>query len=202
MTSPPQHSFFKDERPAGLTYLKDHITKHEADSLVGAIDAAPWCTDLKRRVQHYGYRYDYKARKIRQEDYLGPLPDPYRQLAERLTAEGFFHFVPDQVIINEYQPGQGISAHIDCEPCFGDTIVSLSLLSACLMRFFHCTTRQKTDIHLQPRSLLVMRGPSRYEWTHAIPSRKTDTIEGQRQSRTRRLSLTFRQMRFGENYKA
>ncbi len=64
----------------------------------------PWCTDLKRRVQHYGYRYDYKARQARRDDYLGPLPALFQQLAERLTFEGHFQAVPDQVIVNEYQP--------------------------------------------------------------------------------------------------
>lgn len=83
------------------------------------IDAAPWRTDLKRRVQHCGYRYDYKARQARREDYLGPLPELFQQLAERLTAEGHFQTVPDQVIVNEYQPGQGISAHIDGQPALG-----------------------------------------------------------------------------------
>lgn len=56
-------------------------------------------------------------------------------LAERLVADGRFAAVPDQVIANEYLPGQGISAHVDCEPCFGEVIASLSLLSACEMRF-------------------------------------------------------------------
>lgn len=32
----------------------------------------------------------------------------------RLQQAGLFADTPDQVIINEYQPGQGISAHIDC----------------------------------------------------------------------------------------
>ena len=28
------------------------------------MDARPWLSDLKRRVQHYGYKYDYRARAI------------------------------------------------------------------------------------------------------------------------------------------
>ncbi len=106
-TPPSQLSFFPDERPDGLTYLENYIQEDEAERLVRKINAAPWRTDLKRRVQHYGYRYDYKARQARREDYLGPLPDLFHQLAERLTSEGHFQAVPDQVIVNEYQPGQG-----------------------------------------------------------------------------------------------
>lgn len=191
-----QLSFFPDEWPDGLTYLENYIPEEDSDRLVQEIDAAPWRTDLKRRVQHYGYRYDYKARQARREDYLGPLPDLFQHLAERLTSEGHFQAVPDQVIVNEYQPGQGISAHIDCQPCFGETIASLSLLSTCVMRFSSQRSSRHIDLLLQPDSLLVMAGQARHEWTHAIPARKTDLIEGRKSQRTRRISLTFRQMRF------
>ncbi|WP_339106767.1 alpha-ketoglutarate-dependent dioxygenase AlkB [Roseovarius rhodophyticola] len=195
-TPPSQLSFFPDEWPDGLTYLENYIQDEEAERLVREIDATPWRTDLKRRVQHYGYRYDYKARQARREDFLGPLPDLFQHLAERLTSEGQFQTVPDQVIINEYQPGQGISAHIDCQPCFGETIASLSLLSACVMRFASLRSSRHMDLLLQPNSLLVMAGEARHDWTHAIPARKTDLVEGQTSQRTRRISLTFRQMKF------
>ena len=195
-TPPSQLSFFPDEWPDGLTYLENYILEDEADRLVQEIDAGLWRADLKRRVQHYGYRYDYKARQARREDYLGPLPEQFQQLAERLTTEGYFQAVPDQVIVNEYQPGQGISAHIDCQPCFGETIASLSLLSACVMRFAFQISSQQTELHLQPASLLVLKGDARHMWTHAIPSRKTDLFEGQKHVRSRRISLTFRTMNF------
>lgn len=191
-----QLSFFQDEWPDGLTYLENYISEDKADRLVQEIDAALWRTDLKRRVQHYGYRYDYKARRARREDYLGRLPKLFQCLSERLTAEGFFQTVPDQVIVNEYQPGQGISAHIDCQPCFGETIASVSLLSACVMRFASQTYSQQMELHLQPTSLLVLKGDARHMWTHAIPSRKTDVFEGQKCIRSRRISLTFRTMKF------
>ncbi|MEL7398533.1 MAG: alpha-ketoglutarate-dependent dioxygenase AlkB [Pseudomonadota bacterium] len=191
-----QLSFFQDDWPDGLTYLENYVSEDEAVRLAQEIDAAPWRTDLKRRVQHYGYRYDYKARQARREDYLGPLPELFQELAERLTAEGHFQAVPDQVIVNEYQPGQGISAHIDCQPCFGETIASLSLLSACVMRFSSQTHSQKMELQLQPASLLVLKGDARHMWTHAIPLRKTDIFEGQKHVRSRRISLTFRTMKF------
>lgn len=196
VTPPSQLSVFPDEWPNGLIYLENYVSEDEADRLVQEIDVGPWRTDLKRRVQHYGYRYDYKARKAHREDYLGPLPSSFQKLAERLTAEGHFQSVPDQVIVNEYQPGQGISAHIDCQPCFGETIASLSLLSACVMRFALQIPSQQIELHLQPASLLVLKGDARHMWTHAIPSRKTDVFEGQKYTRSRRISLTFRTMKF------
>ena len=191
-----QLSFFQPDLPSSLRYLPDFISGEETDYLVHKIDAQSWRNDLQRRVQHYGYRYDYKARQAREEDYLGPLPPFLQVLAERLTHDGHFGSVPDQVIVNEYMPGQGISAHVDCRPCFGDVIASLSLLSSCIMRLENRKVSQKVDLTLEPGSLLVLSGDARHVWTHAIPARKCDIVNGQKQPRSRRLSLTFREMRF------
>ncbi len=83
-----QLSLFQDEWPKGLTYLENYLSEDEAGRLVQEVDTRPWRTDLKRRVQHYGYHYDYKARQARREDHLGSLPELFQQLAERLTTEG------------------------------------------------------------------------------------------------------------------
>ncbi|WP_195819404.1 alpha-ketoglutarate-dependent dioxygenase AlkB [Roseobacter sp. MH60115] len=195
-TQPSQFSFFQPDLPSSLSYQPDFISAEEADCLAHKIDAQSWRNDLKRRVQHYGYRYDYKSRQARKEDYIGPLPPFLQVLAERLTHSGHFDSVPDQVIVNEYMPGQGISAHVDCRPCFGDVIASLSLLSSCVMRLENREASQKVDLVLEPGSLLVLSDDARHVWTHAIPARKSDIVNGQKQPRSRRLSLTFREMRF------
>lgn len=176
----------------GLTYLPDYIITDEEQALITHIDRQSWLTDLKRRVQHYGYRYDYKARTVTSDSYLGPLPDWLQPLAQRLYDDGTFPAVPDQAIVNEYLPGQGISAHIDCIPCFADTIASLSLGSPAVMQFANPQTGEKKDILLKERSLIILSGEARYEWTHAIPARKADIMNGLKISRDRRVSLTFR----------
>lgn len=178
----------------GLRNLPDFINADTEAALLAAIDQQPWLNDLKRRVQHYGWRYDYKARGITQDLRIGAIPDWLAGLCERLSAEGIFSRTPDQVIINEYQPGQGISPHVDCVPCFGDTIASLSLGSACVMDFTNSVTNEKQSHLLEPRSLLALSGDVRYHWQHAIPARKSDKWRGQSISRARRVSLTFRKV--------
>jgi alkylated DNA repair dioxygenase AlkB len=179
---------------SGLRYLQNFIDADTEAKLLATIDQQPWLHDLKRRVQHYGWRYDYKARGIGQDLRIGAIPDWLAGLCKRLSAEGIFPHEPDQVIINEYQPGQGISAHIDCVPCFGDTIASLSLGSACVMDFTHCTNSKKHSQLLEPRSLLMLSRDARYHWRHAIPARKSDKWQGLIIPRTRRISLTFRKV--------
>lgn len=168
----------------GLQYLPDFITAAEERTLVEIIDQQPWLHDLKRRVQHYGYKYDYKARAVTADSYLGPLPGWLMPVTQKLP------FKPDQAIVNEYLPGQGISAHVDCVPCFSDTIASLSLGSGAVMQFTN--GQEKHDLYLEPRSLIILSGPARYKWTHAIPARKSDMVDGFKIERGRRVSLTFR----------
>jgi len=178
--------------PDGATYHSDFINEVEEQVLLSEIDNNPWCADLKRRVQHYGYRYDYAAGGISAVDFLGRLPVWLDCIIARLVDCGYFCHLPDQAIINEYLPGQGITSHVDCGTCFGERIASLSLGSGCEMKF----SAQRTDVtlakYLAPRSLLHMAGPARWNWTHAIPARKSDIVSGQRMFRDRRVSVTFR----------
>jgi len=104
----------------GLKYVSGYITQAEHDDFLAVIDEQNWLTDLKRRVQHYGYRYDYVGRKVDLDSmYLGPLPTWSDWLITRLLKDKIVKQAPDQLIINEYQPGQGIGSHVDCVPCFG-----------------------------------------------------------------------------------
>ena len=182
---------------SGLSYIPNFVSAQEQDFLLSQVDRQPWLMDLKRRVQHYGYKYDYKARTVRNDAYLGSLPDWLLSISKRLHDDGIFPLVPDQVIVNEYLPGQGISAHIDCVPCFAGTIASLSLGSPCIIDFFNPKTSERKSIMLEERSLIVLSGPARYEWQHAIPSRKSDIINGVKSVRVRRVSLTFRNVVLG-----
>jgi alkylated DNA repair dioxygenase AlkB len=173
----------------GLRYLADWIAAEHASRLVAAVEAGAWSTELRRRVQHYGHRYAYRGRKVDVAERLGPLPSWAAELAERLVAEAVFTCPPDQVIVNEYQPGQGISAHVDCVPCFGPVVASLSLLAGVSMELSARDTDQRLSMWLAPCSLLILADDARYRWRHAIAARKTYPDRG---PRGRRLSLTFR----------
>ncbi|WHI52922.1 alpha-ketoglutarate-dependent dioxygenase AlkB [Microbulbifer sp. MLAF003] len=177
----------------GLTHIEEFISKEEEQFLLDSLDNEVWLTSLKRRVQHYGYRYDYKARFVDSSLYLGALPEWSAKILSRLHAKEFISETFDQLIVNEYEPGQGISAHIDCVPCFKETIVSLSIGSQAEMVFGNKQVEKQT-ILLNPRSVVILQKDARYKWTHSIPNRKSDLINGQRVQRSRRVSLTFRQV--------
>ncbi|MHB8209572.1 alpha-ketoglutarate-dependent dioxygenase AlkB [Mucilaginibacter sp.] len=179
---------------SGLIYIPQFITEEQEKNLINHVNSETWLSDIKRRVQHYGYKYDYKARGINYEMFLGQFPSWIAQLALRLYHEDYIDAVPDQMIINEYLPGQGIANHVDCAPCFGDTVISLSLNSFCIMDFINLQTKEKIEVLLEPRSLVVIKGEARYSWSHGIASRKIDTFHDSVFKRRTRLSLTFRKV--------
>lgn len=176
----------------GLVYIPQYINEPEHDNLVHIIDAQPWRTELSRRTQHYGYIYDYRAKRVVPSMQLGELPVWLQQLAIGLHKDGLMPDTPDQAIINEYKPGQGIADHIDCTPCFGEVVISLSLAAPVVMDLKR--NNQIVPLLLKPRSLLVLRGEARYHWTHGIARRKQDLINNIPLKRERRLSVTFRKV--------
>jgi alkylated DNA repair dioxygenase AlkB len=179
----------------GLRYITGWLTADAGDSLLSLIDAAEWSTQLRRRVQHYGRRYDYGRRSVTADPAAAdapPLPEWARDLAARLVREGIMEREADQAIINEYLPGQGISPHIDCVPCFGPSVAAISLGSACVMDFTHAEDGTKVAVSLVPGSLCVMTGPARYSWRHSIAARKSDPGVAGRVQRGRRVSVTYR----------
>lgn len=97
------------------------------------------------------------------------------------------------LIINHLGP------HVDNVDAFDDFIVSLSLISSVLMEFKHKERREHARVLLEPNSLLVMKGESRFTWTHCIPERKHDIITSadngiEVRQRQKRISLTFRKV--------
>jgi alkylated DNA repair dioxygenase AlkB len=193
--SVPQPTHQEISNVPGLLYLPDFLTAEQEATLLQQIDGEEWITDLKRRVQHYGYRYDYQSRGLDDSLALGALPNWLQVLAQTLAVPYFNGNLPDQVIANEYLPGQGISAHIDRQDCFGDTVVSLSLGSTCIMDFIQPAEKRKQSFLLELRCLLVVQQDARYLWQHAIAPRKKDSWNQQLLHRGRRVSLTFRTVR-------
>lgn len=119
-----------------------------------------------------------------------------------------------QAILNLYQPGEGISPHVDLLKRFGDGIIGVSLGSGCTMQFVRSTpsekplgddpgaTRDRWDVYLPERSVIVLSEDARYGWTHGIDRCRQDYVASDDSAlgaapgtwidRGVRLSITFR----------
>lgn len=184
---------------SGLQYVPNYINGVEQNELLNSIDQQVWSiesVEFTRRLQQHGYRYDYENGFLVSSSYLGPLPEWAASIAKRLYSDGLIATIPDQSTVNEYEPGQGLTSHVDCTTCFGDTIITLSLGSSYVMEFTHSQTKEKSEILLSPGSLLILQGEARYVWQHSVAARKIDKYKGKEIVRSRRVSLTFREALF------
>ncbi|KAH9293571.1 hypothetical protein KI387_041226, partial [Taxus chinensis] len=124
----------------GLYLIHNFVTEQEEHELLAAVDERPWQGLLKRRVQHYGYEFMYKTRNVDTEQYLGQLPLFLSDLLNRISSlpevnQAENSLPLDQLTVNEYPPGVGLSPHIDTHSAFYGCIISLSLAGPCIMEF-------------------------------------------------------------------
>ena len=177
---------------AGAAIVPNIVTEAEERRILLRITDAPWLADLSRRVQHYGWRYDYRQRATGRHIPAPAFPRWAEVLADRI-APLFGGVRPDQCIVNEYRPGQGIGMHAD-HPSFGPVVVSLSLGAAWRMHFRPRNGRPyvrhglaSDEVAMLPRrSALVLSRHARTRWMHGI-----DPVDSARQAETR-VSATFR----------
>lgn len=158
---------------SGLIYRPNWIDAEAEEFLLQKIQEGNWESSLQRRVQQFGPRYNYTTRKV--DAACLDIPD----WIKFLNLSDWFEKDPEQIIVNEYEIGQGITKHVDAK-VFGPIIASLSLLSDT-----HLTMGQyrgdEIKIPLERRSLVIMTGKARSEWYHYIAPVKE-----------KRISITFR----------
>ena len=192
--SPPENQHAIEAIP-GLRYIAGYLTEEQHDWLLDTIDKKQWSYFGKRRVQHYGQRYDYNEQKKSDEPEASEFPEWLKRLCLKLQNDGYMPKIANQVLISEYQSGQGIGDHTDKEACFMDTICILSLSSSCVMNLTLISDKtQKVPIWLAPGSLTVLSADAKNRWMHGIPARKTDVWDDRKYARQRRVSLSFRRL--------
>ncbi|XP_052362177.1 alkylated DNA repair protein alkB homolog 8 isoform X7 [Oncorhynchus keta] len=169
--------------PPGLVLVEEFVSPEEEALLLDAIDWTSHDEDVTvqkvlkhRRVKHFGYEFHYDNNNVDKDKPLpGGLPQVCVPVLERCVRDRHTEVMPDQLTVNQYQSGQGIPPHVDTHSAFEDLILSLSLGAKTVMDFRHPEGRSVAVV-LPRRSLLVMKGESRYLWTHGITPRKFDVV--------------------------
>lgn len=205
----------------GIYLIHDFVSAQEEEQLLAAVDASPWHSLAKRRVQHYGYEFCYDIRNVNTQHRLGDLPSFVDCILEKIPEfkklDEAADVSLDQLTVNEYPRGVGLSPHIDTHSAFEGSIYSLSLSGPCIMEFrMYSDIDNDNDndddgdrdeeslnsirkaIYLPPRSMLLLSGEGRYAWQHYIPHHKVDKVKDSVIRRgSRRVSFTFRKVRKG-----
>ena len=176
----------------GLFLYHDFITESMEEDLISEIDNQTWVVDYNRRLQYYGYRNELET-PYSLVTFPVPMPPLIYKLSQTLVERKIVSIQPDQVIINEYAPGEGLRPHKD-RNYFENQICGVNLGSGCIMRYIKISGGDIVDVEVPRRSIYVMQDDARYKWNHSIPSRKKDVVEGVVKHRERRLSITYRKV--------
>ncbi|CAG9772770.1 unnamed protein product [Ceutorhynchus assimilis] len=171
-----------------MTVHTDFLTEEEENSLMNELD--PYMTKLKYEYDHWdnaihGYR---ETERLKWNEANTKILNRVRDLAfpPGVSQIKFVH------ILDLNQKGW-IKPHIDAVRFCGDTITGLSLLTDSIMRLVHDKDKHlQADILLKKRSLYVMKGCARYDYTHEILSNEHSVFKGEKVFKDRRISVICR----------
>jgi DNA oxidative demethylase len=173
--------------PAGFSYTEEFVDRAAEDALLTYLSSLAFepvtirGNTARRTVRHFGLRYDYGSRVLRETEAIPAELEP--QIRD---AEEFARLPPGaivEVLVNRYPPGAGIGWHNDADVY--KTIIGISLGSACnlQLRTKAANERRVFEKLLMPRSAYIMTDDARDSWQHRIPATKNE-----------RCSLTLRSL--------
>lgn len=131
---------------------------------------------------------NFKKRKLKQDNFTG-LPQFSKVLVERMWSMVplLSDFHPVELCNLEYTPDRGssIDPHFDDFWVWGEHLVTLNLLSESSLTFSDSEYCTEVAVPMPRRSLIIVRGPARYKWKHAI--KRQDIV-------SRRIAVTLREL--------
>jgi alkylated DNA repair dioxygenase AlkB len=174
--------------PEGLSYAPDFLSEEEEKALVGRLEALPFKPFEfhgflgKRQTISFGWSYRFDGSGLGE---AAPIPDWLHPVRARAAAfAGLAADALEHALLIKYEKGAGLGWHRD-RPVFGD-VIGISLLSPAPLRFRRRVGAkwERVTLPAEPRSIYLLRGPSRSEWEHSLTP-----VE------TLRYSITFRTLR-------
>lgn len=173
----------------GIDIIPEFVTELEEQRLCESIDAGQWnASQSGRYKQDFGPKVNFKKMKVRVGSFAG-LPVYSRELVNRFAIHSCLTgFVPVELCNLEYLPerGSAIDPHLDDWWLWGERLVTLNLLSDTVLTFVDDNQPAfSVLVPLARRSLIVVSGPARYKWKHAIQRLHVTS---------RRIAMTFREL--------
>mmetsp|Transcript_22679 Transcript_22679/g.34275 ORF Transcript_22679/g.34275 Transcript_22679/m.34275 type:complete len:282 (+) Transcript_22679:197-1042(+) len=179
---PLDHAQHKVSNVGNIYYISQFLSKSHQKDLIKWLQLLPEA-EIQSEHSPAGQwnKMKYGKRRVALFDHKKELPGPLRQLAQILVEAGVFsdeNYAPNHVLINEYQPGQGILAHTD-GPAYHAKTATLSLgQSSVLLNFCprlktheigQVTAEIAAQIHLEGDGSLVVFSDDAYtNFTHSI----------------------------------
>ncbi|KAH0293266.1 hypothetical protein M436DRAFT_81116 [Aureobasidium namibiae CBS 147.97] len=208
------------EVPGSMFYVPDFISHKEEADLLKAIPSNRWIQLQHRRLQTHPSSLS-KSNTLLEAPLPAWLVDP---IISKFKSLGLFsdspHHAPNHVLINEYNPNEGIMPHED-GAAYYPIVATVSLSSTLCLDIYEKTqdgeetrlnSTPKWRVLQEPRSLLVTCGSAYTDTLHGISEievdedLRADTVanwgllgdsnilvdNGGKNVRTTRVSLTYR----------
>jgi len=179
---------------SGLWYFQNCLRKKVEELLLNEINSLPWENVMGRKIQQYGYKYQYDKKCMVSSP--NKFPPQLQKLATWIAKNGI---VPkdvsfDYIVIEEYnKPSQpSLRTQIHRIDCFEDNILAFNFLSPCQLVFRRADKRtikkfggMKSMINraippseygtgivvdILPNTIYVLKEESRFYWSHSIPA--------------------------------
>ncbi|XP_077185947.1 alpha-ketoglutarate-dependent dioxygenase alkB homolog 7, mitochondrial [Paroedura picta] len=166
---------------------------------VGAGEEALLARELEpalRRTPYQEHHWDQAIHRYRETEKSHWSPES-EAILQRVRDVAFPPHVPQlaQVHVLDLDKTGYIKPHIDSVKFCGCTIAGLSLLSSSVMRLVcEKNPQERVDLLLERRSLYILRGPARYEFTHEILRDEESFFDGQKVPRERRIAIICRNL--------
>jgi|SRR5579872_691798 len=161
-----------------VAYLQEFISSLKFEPITSAANS--------RRVAQYGYTYAYDRSGVTKTD---PIP---LDLCEMVSASKLNNLMRcnmvssefDQLIINEYTPGQQIAYHTDHIKQF-DEVIACVTVGQSVPIMFKLDDDVVKELDVKSGSMYIMTGDARYKWKHHLKNTGAEN----------RYSLTFRKVK-------
>ncbi|XP_053154597.1 alpha-ketoglutarate-dependent dioxygenase alkB homolog 7, mitochondrial [Hemicordylus capensis] len=177
-------------RAGGLSVVPVFVSEEEEALLVGELEP-----QLRRR-RYQDAHWDGAIHKYRETEKSHWSKESHGIL-QRVRDAAFPPGVPHlaQVHVLDLDKAGYIKPHVDSVKFCGCTVAGLSLLSSSVMRLISEQNPQdQLDLLLERRSLYILRGPARYEFTHEILKDDESFFDGRKIPRERRISVICRNL--------
>nr|XP_058954946.1 alpha-ketoglutarate-dependent dioxygenase alkB homolog 6-like isoform X2 [Pocillopora verrucosa] len=176
--------------PPRAFYIPNFISEEEEKFLLDQVNGAPkpkWTKLSGRRLQNWGGLPHPKGMVLEK------LPRWLEKYTTQVGSLPVFNTVtPNHVLVNEYEPGQGIMPHED-GPLFYPVVSTINLGSHTFLDFYHPLKKasEKTEenasasmlneryfmsLLLEPRSLFLLTGDLYHNYLHGIAERTYDVV--------------------------
>lgn len=181
----------------GLFFTPEVLTETQEAALLENLKYEPGKPVIQiHPACEFGWPFRPRGPPLTLDDSYGIMPAWLEDAWSACVAAGSMppcvpRHLPDHVLANTYPVGDGCARHTDDKSYWTDFVVGLSLGSGATIEFQRGVS-PPVSVYLPQRSMYVLTGAARWDFTHAVTAAAFDDVEGVRLPRFERVSFTFR----------